>query len=69
MTALPRNVVLVGDVRDRLRELPTASVDCIITSPPYFNARTAMTASSALSPRSTPGLPSCAPSVASWPGC
>lgn len=39
MTALPRNRILVGDVRQRLSELPPASVDCIITSPPYFNAR------------------------------
>ena len=39
MTALPRNAILIGDVRNRLRELPAASVDCIITSPPYFNAR------------------------------
>ncbi len=39
MTALPRNTILIGDVRERLRELPDHSVDCIITSPPYFNAR------------------------------
>ena len=36
---LPRNRILMGDVRDRLRELPGSSIDCIITSPPYFNAR------------------------------
>jgi DNA modification methylase len=36
---LPRNTVLIGDIRSRLRELPAASVDCIITSPPYFAAR------------------------------
>jgi DNA modification methylase len=28
--------ILIGDVRDRLRELPDASVHCIVTSPPYF---------------------------------
>lgn len=33
------NVVLVGDVRDRLAEIAPASVDCIITSPPYFQLR------------------------------
>jgi DNA modification methylase len=36
---LPRNQILVGDVRTRLAELPAASVDCIITSPPYFALR------------------------------
>jgi len=33
------NVLLVGDVRTRLAELPDASVDCVITSPPYFQLR------------------------------
>lgn len=37
--ALPRNVILTGDAVKRLRELPTASVDAVITSPPYFNLR------------------------------
>ncbi len=32
-------VVLVGDVLERLRELPDASVQCIVTSPPYLDAR------------------------------
>jgi site-specific DNA-methyltransferase (adenine-specific) len=36
---LPRNTILVGDVRERLAELPDASVDCVITSPPYFRLR------------------------------
>lgn len=36
---LPRNVVLVGDAVQRLRELPTSSVDCVVTSPPYFALR------------------------------
>jgi DNA modification methylase len=39
MIALPRNTIIVGDARDRLRDLPTASIDCVITSPPYFAAR------------------------------
>ncbi len=34
-----RNTVLVGDVRTRLTELPEDSVDCIVTSPPYFRLR------------------------------
>lgn len=31
--------VLVGDVRERLAELPDASVQCIVTSPPYWGLR------------------------------
>ena len=34
-----RNQILIGDVRDRLSEIPDASVDCIITSPPYYQLR------------------------------
>lgn len=36
---LPRNTILLGDTRTRLRQLPPASVDCVITSPPYFAVR------------------------------
>jgi site-specific DNA-methyltransferase (adenine-specific) len=36
---LPRNTVLIGDVRERLSELPAGSVDCVVTSPPYFQLR------------------------------
>lgn len=36
---LPRNTILQGDVRARMRELPEHSIDCIITSPPYFGLR------------------------------
>ena len=36
---LPRNTVLVGDARHRLVELPEASVDTVITSPPYVALR------------------------------
>jgi DNA modification methylase len=39
MTTLPRNTILMGDALDRLRELPPASVDCVITSPPYYQLR------------------------------
>src|SRR5690349_4580967 len=35
----PRNAVLVGDALERLRELPDGSIDCVITSPPYFGLR------------------------------
>ncbi len=31
--------ILIGDVRDRLRELADESAHCIVTSPPYFNLR------------------------------
>jgi len=36
---LPRHHVLTGDARQRLAELPQDSVDCVITSPPYFGLR------------------------------
>ena len=39
MTELPRRQVLLGDACSRLRELPTVSIDCIITSPPYYLLR------------------------------
>jgi DNA modification methylase len=39
LPALPRNQLLIGDAREQLRELPNASVDCVITSPPYFGLR------------------------------
>ena len=31
--------ILVGDVMDRLRQLPDGSVHCVITSPPYWGLR------------------------------
>lgn len=34
-----RNLLLIGDVLDRLRLLPDDSVDCIVTSPPYWGLR------------------------------
>jgi hypothetical protein len=33
------NRILVGDVRTKLAEIPDASIDTIITSPPYFRLR------------------------------
>ncbi|MGH2769521.1 MAG: DNA-methyltransferase [Actinomycetota bacterium] len=35
----PRNTILVGDARERLAELPSGFIDCVITSPPYFQLR------------------------------
>lgn len=31
--------ILIGDVREMLRELPADSVDCVVTSPPYWGLR------------------------------
>lgn len=39
MSGLPRNRVIVGDAVERLRQLPDASVDTVVTSPPYFRLR------------------------------
>ena len=32
-------LVLVGDCRERLRELPAESMQCVVTSPPYWQLR------------------------------
>ena len=37
--SVPRNTILIGDVRKRLAELPENSINCVITSPPYFALR------------------------------
>jgi DNA modification methylase len=34
-----RATILIGDVWDRLSEMPDASVQCAITSPPYWGLR------------------------------
>jgi DNA modification methylase len=39
MTGLPRNTILTGDAATVLAELPEASVDCVVTSPPYYQLR------------------------------
>ncbi len=36
---LPEGRVLVGDATDQLRQLPAGSVDCVVTSPPYWALR------------------------------
>jgi len=36
---LKNRTVLVGDVLDKLRELPSTSIDVILTSPPYWGFR------------------------------
>jgi site-specific DNA-methyltransferase (adenine-specific) len=39
MSELPRNTILTGDAAAVLAELPEASVDCVVTSPPYYQLR------------------------------
>ena len=39
MNDLPKNKILVGDVRKVLDTLPEASIDTVVTSPPYFRLR------------------------------
>jgi len=34
-----RNRIVVGDARDAINDLPSDSIDCIVTSPPYFRLR------------------------------
>jgi site-specific DNA-methyltransferase (adenine-specific) len=36
---VPRNRIVIGDALKKLHALPDASVDCVITSPPYFRLR------------------------------
>jgi len=36
---LPQNTILVGDARAQLATLPTASIDTVVTSPPYYRLR------------------------------
>jgi site-specific DNA-methyltransferase (adenine-specific) len=33
------NRIIVGDARRELRKLPASSIDCVVTSPPYFRLR------------------------------
>lgn len=39
LNILHRNRIIVGDALKKLSGLPDASVDCVITSPPYFSLR------------------------------
>lgn len=38
-SSVRRNRIIVGDALQRLTKLPDASVDCVITSPPYYSLR------------------------------
>ena len=37
--ASKRNVILVGDCIEQLKTLPDESIDCCVTSPPYYGLR------------------------------
>jgi site-specific DNA-methyltransferase (adenine-specific) len=39
VSGVVRNQILIGDIRDQLRDLPSGSIDCVITSPPYYQLR------------------------------
>lgn len=39
MSRVTRNRVIVGDARSALRAVPSASIDMVLTSPPYFRLR------------------------------
>ena len=62
MSRLPRNTILVGDVRRRLDDLPDHSVDTVITSPPYVQLRN-------YGVDDQIGLEAHVPSPAASPGC
>jgi len=34
-----KNTILQGDVRERLKDIPDESIDCVVTSPPYWGLR------------------------------
>ncbi|MDM2496000.1 site-specific DNA-methyltransferase [Mycobacteroides abscessus] len=38
-TTPPRNQIVVGDALKQLSAMPDASVDCVVTSPPYYSLR------------------------------
>ncbi|MDP9340535.1 MAG: site-specific DNA-methyltransferase [Actinomycetota bacterium] len=56
MTTLPRRTIVIGDAAATLRQWPPASVDCVITSPPYY----------ALRDYGVPGQMGLEPSVHDW---
>lgn len=39
MKEVPTNMILQGDALDRLKQLPDGSIDCMITSVPFFQQR------------------------------
>jgi DNA modification methylase len=47
--------VLCGDGRERLLDLPDATIDCVVTSPPYFRQRNYEGEESQIGQEETPG--------------
>jgi DNA modification methylase len=39
MQIQPRNSILIGDAAEKLAGLPDNSIDCVVTSPPFFQMR------------------------------
>ena len=39
LKTVPRGEILLGDALDQVCRLPDSSVDCVVTSPPYFRLR------------------------------
>lgn len=39
MTSLPINKILQGNTLDVLKDFPDESIDCCVTSPPYYGLR------------------------------
>jgi site-specific DNA-methyltransferase (adenine-specific) len=52
---LPLNLILHGDAEPTLAKLPAASVDCIVTSPPYFQQRDYAGSAKQVGGEETPG--------------
>ena len=61
MSELPRNIMLAGDAAAVLAGLPAASVDCVITSPPYQPRDDASLGSSGWRRPSPAGWRTCVP--------
>ena len=36
---VPRRTILLGDALEQLQKLPANSIDCVMTSPPYYALR------------------------------
>lgn len=42
MKSVPNRTLLVGDVLEKIREIPDKSISVVITSPPYWGISDAM---------------------------
>ena len=69
-STIPRKQVLVGDATESSRPASRRSVDCVITSPPYWILRDYQARARSASKRaSRPGSPPCVRSSPRSPGC